>query len=102
MLLERNSIGSGMLVRGAGGERLGRVYAVGTEAIWIRPRFKKDPAFTVPLDSVVSLANGDVHLRAGTATTPIADPHAEHEVLLSVRSLSSEEQERLAQIAPTL
>ncbi|MFL5319700.1 MAG: hypothetical protein ACJ790_08575 [Myxococcaceae bacterium] len=97
MLLERNSIGSGMLVRGASGERLGRVYAAGRDVFWVRPRFRKLPRFEVRLGDVRSLARGDVHLRAGSSLlTPIPDPKTPPEPLLSVRPLSLDEQERLS------
>lgn len=97
MLLERNSIGSGMLVRDADGKRLGRVYAAGKDFFWIRPRFMKKPRWSVPISAVHSLQRGDVILRGGEDLLTEIDPeHKPAEPLLSVRGLSLEEQHSLA------
>lgn len=95
-MLERNSISSGMLVRGADGARLGRVYASARDTFWVRPRFRKKPRFTVPLSAVKSLHRGDVILRGGDELLTPIDAELKPEPLLSVRPLSRDEQSRLS------
>lgn len=92
MLLERNSISSGMLVRASDGARLGRVYASDWDRVWIRPRFRKAPAYSVPLKAVRCLKRGDVILRGGSELLEPINPDAPAVPLISVRPLSLEEQ----------
>lgn len=96
MLLERNSVSSGMLVRAKDGSRLGRVYASDWDRLWIRPRFRKTPVYTVPLSAVRSLKRGDVVLRGGSELLQPIAPGEKTIPLISVRPLSLEEQHALS------
>lgn len=96
MLLERNSISSGMLVRASDGSRLGRVYAIAGDAVLIRPRFRKDPRWAVELKAVKSLRRGDVILRGGSELCTPLDPATHPAPTLSVRGLSLDEQHALS------
>ena len=81
-----------MLVRASDGSRLGRVYASDWDRVWIRPRFRKTPQYSVPIKAVRSLKRGDVILRGGSELLePIASA-PENVPLISVRPLSLEEQ----------
>lgn len=94
-MLERNSISSGMLVRASDGSRLGRVYAAEWDRIWVRPRFRKAPQFTVPISALRCLKRGDVILRGGSELLEPINREAPAVPLLSVRPLSRDEQTQL-------
>ena len=62
--MERGSIQYGMIVRGPGRERLGRVESCGRDHFLVRAGIPRR-RYAIAYDDVVDLAHGVVHLRRG-------------------------------------